>query len=155
MRVEWDSRGRERTNFVKMLHFLNEVTLQHKSDVRGDIGIFEILDNIPFQVKRFYYIAKVPKNAVRGAHAHKSLEQIFFSLNGSFKLQVTDGILKDKVELSEFGPGYHLSSGYWRELSDFTEGAVCLVLASDHYKPHDYIYDLEEFKVWRANLAKH
>ena len=139
---------------MKMLHFLNEVSIQHKNDARGDIGIFEITGNKPFQVKRFYYIAKVPQNEIRGAHAHKSLEQIFFSLSGSFKLQVTDGILKDTVELSEFGPGYHLSPGYWREISDFTEGAVCLVLASNHYQPNDYIYDLEEFKVWRANLAK-
>jgi hypothetical protein len=139
---------------VTILHFLSKADIDYKTDTRGDIGIFEIPKKEYFHIKRIYYITKVPRNKYRGSHAHKSLHQVFFSLSGSFKLEVTDGVLRDEVQLIESGSGYYLPAGYWRELSDFTDGAVCLVLASDHYDVDDYIYDYEEFREWRKSHAK-
>ena len=128
-----------------MLHFLSKADIDYKTDTRGDIGIFEIPKKEYFHIKRIYYITKVPRNKYRGSHAHKSLHQVFFSLSGSFKLEVTDGVLRDEVQLIESGSGYYLPAGYWRELSDFTDGAVCLVLASDVFEEADYIRDYNEF----------
>jgi dTDP-4-dehydrorhamnose 3,5-epimerase-like enzyme len=122
------------------------VEVENFIDDRGALSI----SNLPnFELKRIYYISSVPANTLRGAHAHKKLKQIFFALSGKFNLRVTDGVITEEVELSAFGPGYFLSEGYWRELSNFSPDAVCLVLASEHYDENDYIHSYDEYLDWK------
>ena len=100
-----------------MLHFLSKADIDYKTDTRGDIGIFEIPKKEYFHIKRIYYITKVPRNKYRGSHAHKSLHQVFFSLSGSFKLEVTDGVLRDEVQLIESGSASQIFSSPQHDLT--------------------------------------
>jgi dTDP-4-dehydrorhamnose 3,5-epimerase-like enzyme len=96
-----------------------------------------------------YDISNVPSYSVRGAHAHKELQQVFLALSGSFFLTVTDGNFEDKVLITPQSAGFFLPSGYWRELSNFSEDSICLVLASKHFDENDYIRDMKKFLAWK------
>lgn len=135
-------------NQAKILH---EVKVDNFLDVRGQISVAELIGLDDFVVRRIYYISQVAESQLRGLHAHKKLNQIFFSISGSFKLSVTDGSSVESYDLKEHGSGVFLPSGYWRELSDFSPGAICLVLASEHFLQSDYIYDFEEYLEWKKN----
>jgi hypothetical protein len=117
----------------------------------GRLTVFEFQSSIFFKVNRFYYITDVPVDKSRGSHAHKSLYQAFFAIKGSFKLRVTDGELIDEVLVRENGQGYILMPGFWRDLYEFSPGAICLVLASDIFNPEDYIHRMEDFLNWRKS----
>jgi hypothetical protein len=130
---------------------LQEIKVSNFLDVRGQISVGELIGVDDFVVRRIYYISRVAESQIRGLHAHKTLNQIFFSISGSFKLSVTDGSSIDSYDLKEHGSGVFLPSGYWRELSDFSPGAICLVLASEHYLQSDYIYDFEDYLKWKKN----
>lgn len=114
----------------------------------GKLGVVEGKKPVPFQLKRIYFIYDVPTSAERGAHAHKELSQFFIALNGSFTLTLDSGNVKEQVKLSTPSEGVLIGPGLWRELSDFSEGAVCLVLASHEYSEEDYIRNYEEFEAW-------
>jgi dTDP-4-dehydrorhamnose 3,5-epimerase-like enzyme len=134
---------------------LTKVFISTKQDERGNLSICEFPEENFFPVKRLYYIFEVPKNESRGKHAHKSLSQMFFAIRGSFTLEVTNGEELESVEIISGGNGYLLPNGYWRELNNFTEDAVCMVLASEHYDPSDYIHNMNEYLEWRKANAKH
>jgi len=104
-----------------------------------------------FETKRIYCISGVPENQSRGAHAHKNLKQIFFAVAGSLELTVTDGSTSETVELMAHKEGYYLPAGYWRDLKNFSDDAVCLVLASEHFSEADYIRSYDEYLRWRNN----
>ena len=125
------------------------VAVNFKTDIRGNLGIAELGGQNHFEVKRIYYITDVPEGQSRGAHGHKELEQIFFCLKGSFTLTVSDGQAHDSVSVDALNQGFYVPSGLWRDVTQFSEGAVCLVLASRYYEESDYIYSFEEFKKWR------
>lgn len=101
---------------------------------------------IPFDIKRVYYLYDVPGGEGRGGHAHKALQQIIIAASGSFDIQVDDGKVKRTFTLSRPYVGLYLPPGLWRELDNFSSGAICLVLASEVYDSRDYIRDYEEFK---------
>ena len=112
----------------------------------GKLVFLESCKDIPFEIKRVYYIYGVKKGASRGFHAHKKLEQVYICLNGSCKVLLDDG--KDKAEVVLDSPSEGLYFGsrvMWREIYDFSEGAVLLVLASDYYDEEDYIRDYSDF----------
>jgi dTDP-4-dehydrorhamnose 3,5-epimerase-like enzyme len=132
------------------LHFLHPIDTALFQDQRGELSVVEIPDGTSFQTKRVYYISNVPKDSVRGAHAHKKLRQIFICLSGSFTLNVTDGNNVDNVKMTPQSSGYYLQSGYWRELSDFADNSICLVLASEHFDESDYIRNMGDFLVWKS-----
>jgi|688.fasta_scaffold370985_2 mannose-6-phosphate isomerase-like protein (cupin superfamily) len=130
---------------------LKEIQVTSILDNRGNLDIAEFLNIGKFETKRIYYISNVPENDTRGAHAHKSLDQVFFAVTGSFNMTVTDGVITETVELKAHEMGYFLPAGHWRDLDNFTSDAVCLVLASEHYDENDYIRSYEEYLEWKKS----
>lgn len=113
----------------------------------GNLVIGESLKSIPFSIKRFYFINNLyNKNAERGKHAHKKLEQVIFCVNGSFNLNLDDGKTKQTIKMNSPYFGVKLGAMLWHTMSDFSADCVILVVASDYYKKNDYIRNYEEFK---------
>ena len=131
------------------LSILKKVHVTTFTDDRGCLGVTELVGSLNFETQRIYYLTDVPPGKSRGAHGHKVLEQIFICLKGSFTLRVTDGTGTDTVKVFGMNLGYYLPAGVWRELSEFSPGAVCLVLASLPYEESDYIKDFAEYLQWR------
>jgi hypothetical protein len=102
--------------------------------------------NIPFNVKRVFYIYDIPGGEDRGAHAHKECHQFIIAASGSFEIEMDDGINKRTVTLNRPYLGLHIPPGIWAAEKGFSSGAVCLVLASEKYTEQDYIRDYQEFK---------
>ena len=136
---------------MKSKSILSPINVENFKDLRGNLCVAEISLIQKFDTKRIYYISGVPQVQSRGAHGHKKLKQIFFAVSGSFSLIVTDGLSSETVQIQNGGVGYYLPEGYWRELSEFTPDAVCLVLASENYDEGDYIYSYDEFLRWKNN----
>lgn len=115
------------------------------TDTRGNLGVIE-KDTIPFDIKRVYYLFDVPSNAYRGGHAHINQLELLVALSGSFDVKLNDGKTQSLVTLNKPYKGLLIEMGTWRELNNFSSGAVCLVLASDVFDETDYIRDFETFK---------
>jgi len=131
------------------LNFLRTLETTLFIEPRGNLSVIEIPDSLSFHTKRFYYISNVPTGSIRGAHAHKELKQIFVALLGYFTLKVTDGNKSDTVKVDSRSTGYFMPSGLWRELSDFSKDAICLVLASEHFDEEDYLKELSDYIAWK------
>jgi hypothetical protein len=113
--------------------------------VRGNLTPIEGGVDIPFEIKRIYYLYDVPSGESRGAHAHKELQQLIVAANGSFTITLDDGYNKKSFTLNRPYQGLYVVPGIWRDLDDFSSGAVLLCLASEHYIAEDYIRDYDEF----------
>jgi dTDP-4-dehydrorhamnose 3,5-epimerase-like enzyme len=115
----------------------------------GPLGLLGVLDCIDkkfgFAVERIYFIKNVPKGKVRGVHAHRKLEQIFLCLNGSFKVKLVNKFGENTFSMQSVNKALHIPPWTWRELYDFSEDAICLVLASEKFDESDYIYSYEDF----------
>ena len=122
---------------------------KHHSNRRGNLTVVENGLTLPFDVKRVYYLYDVPGGESRGAHAHRDLEQFIVAASGSFKVTLDDGKCKRTFFLNRPYQGLYVKPGMWRDLDDFSSGAVCMVLASDVYKKEDYIRDYNEFVEFR------
>lgn len=114
-------------------------------DPRGDLTFVEGGRHVPFQIARVYYLYNVPVDAERGGHAHRELEQVVFALSGSFRMKIDDGTTKSEHWLRNPRQGLHISRMVWREMDAFSQGAVCMVLASHPYDEADYYRDYDEF----------
>jgi len=121
------------------------IDLRKISDPRGNLTPIEGGGDIPFDIKRIYYLYDVPSGESRGAHAHKELQQLIIAANGSFTITLDDGTKKKAFTLNRPYQGLLIVPGIWRDLDDFSSGAVLLCLASEHYIAEDYIRDYEEF----------
>ena len=115
---------------------------------RGAVGVVEKGIPFPFGLKRVYYLFDVPSNAVRGSHAHKSLNQLIIAITGSFRVDLHDGTTSSEFLLSSPDKGLTVPPGYWRTLNDFSAGSAALVFASEEFDPDDYIRDFAEFQAW-------
>jgi len=115
----------------------------------GNITIVEGNKHIPFEVKRIYYLYDIPGGEDRGGHAHKELRQLIVAASGSFDVLLDDGQNKKIVTLNRPDYGLMVVPGIWRELMEFSSGAICLVLASDLYSENDYIREYEYFKKYK------
>jgi hypothetical protein len=115
----------------------------------GNITIVEGQKNVPFQVKRIYYLYDIPGGEARGGHAHKKLHQLIVAAGGSFDVMLDDGVNKKIITLNRPDYGLFVVPGIWRELMEFSSGAICLVLASQVYDKFDYIQDYNEFEKWK------
>lgn len=117
----------------------------------GNITVVEGQSTIPFDVKRIYYLYDIPGGADRGGHAHKELKQLIIAASGSFKVLTDDGIKRKTFDLNRADMGLIIPPGIWRELIEFSSGAICLVLASTIYNEYDYIRDYDSFLKFIAN----
>ncbi|MFO1525297.1 MAG: FdtA/QdtA family cupin domain-containing protein [Turneriella sp.] len=112
----------------------------------GNLVILEALRDVPFEIKRLYYITNLENSvSVRGKHAHRELEQIIFCVQGSFTLGLDDGKSKQKILMNKLNVGVRLGKMLWHTMEDFSDGCVLLVVASDYYKETDYIRDYDNF----------
>ena len=118
---------------------------QQHGDERGQLVALEEHKDIPFEIKRVYYMYDTGKGVTRGQHAHKSLEQILICIHGSCKLMLDNGKEKKIVSLEKPYEVLYISNNIWREMYDFSSDAVLMVLASDVYKEEDYIRNYDEF----------
>lgn len=123
---------------------------KHHSDRKGNLTVVENGVTLPFDVKRVYYLYDIPGGESRGSHAHKELEQLIVAASGSFKVTLDDGKVKRTFFLNRPYQGLYVKPGMWRDLEDFSSGAVCMVLASEVYQPEDYIHDYDEFLKFRG-----
>lgn len=112
---------------------------------KGNISVVENGITIPFNVKRAYYLYDVPGGESRGGHAHKQLCQLVIAASGSFDVTLDDGIVKRTFSLNRPYQGLLITPGIWRELTNFSSGSVCLVLASRVYEEEDYIREYDTF----------
>ena len=117
----------------------------------GNITALENNIHLPFEVKRVYYLYDVPTGEERGGHAHQELQQIVVAASGAFDVFLNDGMNKKIVHLDRPFIGLHIVPGIWRELLNFSSGAVCLVLASHKYDEKDYIRDYSNFLEYKQN----
>ncbi len=125
----------------------NTITLQSFSDkARGDLYVGEAKRNIPFQVKRFYVITHIPDSKViRGAHAHRKIEQVMFCVRGSCLVRMDDGKKKWEVRLTRPEEGLYIGSGIWHDFTGCSPDTVILMVASGYYSETDYIRDYPAF----------
>lgn len=118
---------------------------QPHGDERGQLVALEEYKDIPFEIKRVYFMYDTENGVRRGFHAHKSLEQILICIHGTCKILLDNGEEKKIVPLEKPYEGLYISNDMWREMYDFSDDAVLLVLASDFYKEEDYIRNYDEF----------
>ena len=124
---------------------IQEMIFEIKGDEQGSLVPMESLRNIPFDIKRIYYITNTKQGVVRGHHAHRELKQVLVCVHGSCKISLDDGTEKKEVVLDQYNKGIYLDSVLWRTMYDFSPDAVLLVLASTLYDDSDYIRDYDEF----------
>ena len=122
---------------------------KHHSDREGNLTVVENGATLPFDVKRVYYLYDIPGGEGRGAHAHRDLEQLIIAASGSFTVTLDDGYSKRSFFLNRPHQGLYVKPGLWRDLVDFSSGAVAMVLASEVYQKEDYIRDYQEFLDFR------
>ena len=125
------------------------VDIRKFSDDRGYLSVVEGELDIPFAIKRIYYLYMVPE-AARGAHAHKQLQQLMIATSGSVHVTMDDGKNKKTFVLDKPWKGLLVAPGLWRTLDNFSGGAVCMVLANEHYEIDDYIRDYDEFLKYKS-----
>jgi hypothetical protein len=121
------------------------IDLPKITDPRGNLTFAEAQQVVPFDIRRAYWVYDVPGGGSRGGHAHKRLRQLVRALSGSFNVTLDNGRECKKVLLNHPWQGLLIDVNTWRTHDDFSSGAVCLVLASEHYDESDYIYDYDEF----------
>jgi len=119
-------------------------------DPRGNLTFVENGRHIPFAIKRLYYLYDVPGGAERGGHAHRNLQQIIIAMSGSFDVVLDDGRERKTVQLNRSYLGLLMRPMIWREIRNFSSGAVCVVLASEVYDEADYIRDYAAFRTARG-----
>lgn len=120
-------------------------------NVAGNITAIDNAEGVlPFDVKRVYYLYDVPGGESRGAHAHRELQQLIIAASGSFDITLDDGQTRRTFQLSKPYYGLYMPEGLWRELNNFSSGAICLVLASKIYTAEDYIREYEFFLKFKS-----
>ena len=122
------------------------IDLGAKVDERGQLVALEGGKNIPFEIKRVYYLADLKAGLPRGFHAHKNLQQVAVCVSGKCRVVLNDGASQEEVWLDSPSKGLFIGNMIWREMHDFTPDCVFLVLASEHYDEADYIRSYSEFK---------
>ncbi|WP_373504111.1 FdtA/QdtA family cupin domain-containing protein [Aestuariivirga sp.] len=121
-------------------------------DARGNLSVIEVGD-LPFTVRRIYYLHGVPLGATRGEHGHKLLEQLMICMHGSCEVTLNDGQTQEPFKLSLPSVALYVPPGMWRSLRFVEPDTVCCVLASKPYEKEDYIYDFEDFLAWSSQRS--
>jgi hypothetical protein len=126
------------------------ITFDKNHQIKGNLTAVTNSNQIPFDVKRIYYLYDIPGGLSRGGHAHIELQQLVFALSGSFEITLCDGKVKRTFQLSRPNIGLLIPSGLWREINNFSSGSICMVLASEFYEENDYIRDYNDFKKYKS-----
>ncbi|MCO1574786.1 MULTISPECIES: sugar 3,4-ketoisomerase [unclassified Crossiella] len=122
------------------------VDLPEHNDPRGNLCVVEAGKEIKFDIKRVYYLYDLPATTIRGAHGHRNLEQLIVAVHGKFDITVDDGEYRDRFHLDNPSRGLYVGPMVWRNLINFSPGAVGLVLASTHYDEADYYREYADFQ---------
>ena len=123
------------------------IELPKITDYRGNLTVIESGREIPFDIKRVYYLYDVPGGAARAAHGHRELKQLMIAMSGSFDVTLDDGFEKTVFQLNRSYQGLYIPPMIWRDLDNFSSGAVCLVLASEFFDEKDYFRNYEKFQL--------
>ena len=123
--------------------YIIELSRHHHAN--GNLTVVEDNDPIPFKIRRTYYTYDIPGGEERGGHAHRALYQLIVAISGSFDVVIDDGVKQRTVTLNRPYQGLLITPGIWRVLNNFTSGAVCMVLASEHYDESDYTREYSDF----------
>lgn len=123
----------------------NLIEIPRITDPRGNLAVIE-KEVLPYAIKRVYYLHDVPSGAYRGGHAHKECKELLIAVSGSFEVVLDNGKEKKRIMLNKPNQGLLIDVNIWRELENFSSGAVCLVLASHEYDEDDYIRNYETYK---------
>ncbi len=126
------------------------VALNRINNRSGNITVVQNDVDIPFSVRRVYYLYDVPGGESRGAHGHRTLQQLIMAVSGSFEVTIDDGRSKKSFVLNRPFFGLHVPPGMWRDISNFSSGAICLVLASGYYDEGDYLRSYDDFLSFRG-----
>ena len=111
----------------------------------GNIWFVESTIDLPFEIKRVFYIYDILSGEIRGVHAHKECQELIIAASGNFEIEMKDGLLSRKVTLNRPGSGLLIPAGIWVTVHEFSSGAICLVLTSEEYKEEDYIREYNSF----------
>ncbi|MCR9215001.1 MAG: FdtA/QdtA family cupin domain-containing protein [Proteobacteria bacterium] len=130
---------------VKTGSTVSMIDLPVISDPRGDLTFIEGGEQVPFDIKRVYFLYNVPAESERGGHAHRELQQVLFALSGSFRIKIDNGFEKSEYWLNNPRRGLLINRLNWREIDSFSQGAVCMVIASQHYDEADYFREYDDF----------
>lgn len=128
-----------------MLTSCRVLDLPKFTDPRGNLSVIEGGVHIPFDIKRVYYLYDVPGGSARAGHGHKELQQVIIAMSGSFDVIVDDGYDRKRFHLNRSYYGLYIPKMMWREVDNFSSGAVCMVLASTMYDATDYQHDYTKF----------
>jgi hypothetical protein len=129
-----------------MLKKVRLINLPRIKDPRGNLSFFENNNQIPFKIKRTYWIYDVPGGEVRGGHAFKESEEFIIALSGSFDIVLHDGISEKKINLNRSYYGLYVPKLLWRSLENFSTNSLALIVSSIGYDSYDYIRDFNDFK---------
>ncbi|MES2151911.1 MAG: FdtA/QdtA family cupin domain-containing protein [Pseudomonadota bacterium] len=122
------------------------IDLPKHADPRGNLSVIEGNVDVPFDIKRVYYLYDVPGGSSRAGHGHRELQQLIVAMSGSFDVIVDDGYARKKFHLNRSYYGLYIPKMMWREVENFSSGGVCLVLASTMYDRDDYFHDYDQFQ---------
>lgn len=127
------------------IHVCKIITLERHHHENGNLTVVEDHNEVPFKIKRVYYLYDIPGGEERGGHAHKALYQLIVAISGSFTVNITDGKESKSITLNRPYEALLIVPGIWRTLDNFSSGSVCAVIASEHYDESDYIRNYNEF----------
>jgi hypothetical protein len=137
-------------NLLSNIDDCSVIELPKVQDILGNLTYVQKGEFPYFDIKRIYYLYDIPSGSERGGHAHKELYQLIVAASGSFDVILNDGHLKEMIKLDKPNYGLFIVPGIWRELINFSSGAVCLVLASEKYDEDDYIRNISEFICYKG-----
>ena len=137
-------------SIIKRISFRDIVDNNNGNRPMGHLTPIESGVDIPFEIRRVYYLTRVPENTIRGFHAHRNLQQVLICMNGSVTVSVSTPFEKELIKLDNPAEGLYIGPMIWREMYDFSPGSVLVVLASDYYSENDYIRDYREY----CNIAQ-
>ena len=133
------------------IHACKIITLERHHHENGNLTVVEEHNEVPFKIKRVYYLYDIPGGEERGGHAHKALYQLIVAISGSFTVNITDGRESKSITLNRPYEALLIVPGIWRTLDNFSTNSVVFVLSSELYDPTDYIEDFNEYKALLSN----